>query len=378
MKFVVSSNELYLQLQTVAKVISSKSSAAIPALENILFTLSGGELTLVAADQSNRLTCRLSVESLGEDGSFAVKADTILNALRELPDQPIELEVTGGKATLLYSNGHYNFLTIDSESYPEPFSFAQEHSLELPAQALLKALEATVYAASDDERRPIMTGVLLDFFEEKLVAVASDGRILVRYTDSNIKCGQQMSFCLPARIANLLARTLLVKESGNIRISFNQQQVSFELNQVELSARLLEGKYPNYNSVIPPSSTHIITVDLPLLLSATKRVAPFASKASTLLIFDFTEGSACISAQDFDISTSAEERIPTSGQAADTHVRIGFDCNCLQRLLQNFSSEQLEIALMDQTRAGILTPLQTEEGIEICTLIIPMKLIGGE
>lgn len=376
MKFVVSSNELYQQLQTVAKVINSKSSAAVPVLENILFSLSGAELTLVAADQSNRMTSKLSVESLEGDGSFAVRADTILNALRELPDQPIELEVQEGKANLVYSNGHYSFLAIDSDSFPESIAFDPEHSIELPAPALLRAIESTVFAASDNERRPIMTGVFLDFFEEKLVAVASDGRILVRYTDNNIKSGQQMSFCLPSRIAALLSRYLLVKETGMVRIRFNQQNVSFELPHVELTARLLEGKYPNYNSVIPPSSTHHITVDLPLLISASKRVALFASKASTLIIFDFTEGSARISAQDFDISTSAEETIPASGQAAGSLVRIGFDYNCLQSLLQSFAGEQIEIALTDQTRAGIITPLQTEEGIEICTLIIPMKLIG--
>ena len=353
MKFVVSSNELYQQLQTVAKVINSKSSAAVPVLENILFSLSGAELTLVAADQSNRMTSRLSVESLEGDGSFAVRADTILNALRELPDQPIELEVQEGKANLVYSNGHYSFLAIDSDSFPESIAFDPEHSIELPAPALLRAIESTVFAASDNERRPIMTGVFLDFFEEKLVAVASDGRILVRYTDNNIKSGQQMSFCLPSRIAALLSRYLLVKETGMVRIRFNQQNVSFELPHVELTARLL-----------------------PLLISASKRVALFASKASTLIIFDFTEGSARISAQDFDISTSAEETIPASGQAAGSLVRIGFDYNCLQSLLQSFAGEQIEIALTDQTRAGIITPLQTEEGIEICTLIIPMKLIG--
>ena len=241
MKFTVTSNDLLLQLQAVAKVINQKSVAAVPVLENILFELQGNILTLTAADQSNRLTCALEVNNLGEDGSFAVRSNIILDAIKELSDQPIEIDVDseGGKATITYSNGHYSFLSTSADIYPQGIELDEARTIVMPAQSLLKGLERTLYAASDDDTRPIMTGVYLDFFPEKLVTVASDGRILVRYTDSNIKCGETASFCLPARIAQLLTRGILAKEAGEVTISFDGAQC-----QLLYAQRLAHGTSP--------------------------------------------------------------------------------------------------------------------------------------
>lgn len=376
MKFTVTSNDLLQQLQAVAKVISSKSVAAVPVLENILFELQGHILTLTASDLSNRLTCSIAVNNQGEDGAFAVRAGIVLDSLKELPDQPIEIEVEEGKTTVTYSNGHYSFLTTAADIYPEGIILEEARTLEVPAQALLKGLERTVFAASDDDRRPVMTGVYLDFFEDKLVCVASDGRILARHTDSNIKSEAAAAFCLPARIALLLTRGLLAKETEPVQISFDTKNVTFTMKGGALTARLLDGKFPNYNSVIPPSSPHNITVDKDQLFFASKRAAIFSNRASNLVIFDFADGAIRISSQDLDLSIAAEETIPCSGQEPGTRVRIGFDFNYLQRILQSLSSEQIQISLADQTRAGIITPLTTDDGVDICTLIIPMKLLG--
>ena len=278
---------------------------------------------------------------------------------------------------MTYSNGIYTFLTSSADVYPEPIKLEGDvRTVELPAQSLLRGLERTSFAASDDDRRPIMTGVYLDFFADKLVFVASDGRILVRYTDTNIKNDAPAAICLPARVCALLTRGLLAKEVAPIRVSFDDRNVLFQMKSGTLTARLLEGKYPNYNSVIPIESLHNITVDKDLLFFASKRVSLFSNKASSLVIFEFSEGNIHITGQDLELSIAAEETIPCSGQAPGTKVRIGFDFNYLQRLLQGIPSEQILISLTDQTRAGVITPIQSEEGIEICSLIIPMKLIG--
>ena len=381
MKFVVTSTDLLQQLQAVAKVISSKSIAAVPVLENILFELQGNQLTLTAADQSNRQTCFVEVNnSQGEDGAFAVRSQIIIDSLKELPDQPIEVEVDieAGKASVTYSNGHFSFLTTSAEIYPEGVSLEDNQTkvVELPAQSLLRALERTVFAASDDERRPVMTGVLLDFFPEQLITVATDGRILVRYTDHNIKSAEAARIVLPSRMAYLLTRGILAKETGTVKISFDGRNAHFQMTRGALTVRLLEGTYPNYNSVIPPSSVHNILLENDQLFFAAKLVSLFANKASSLIVFHFADGALRITAQDLDLSIAAEETIPCSGQEAGTQVRIGFDFNFLQRLLQSFTSEQVQFGLTDQTRAGVITPLAMDEGIEICTLIIPMKLLG--
>lgn len=379
MKFNVTSNDLLQQLQAVSKVISQKSIAAVPVLENILCELHGSTLTLTAADQSNRLTSALQVNNSGEDGAFAVRGNIILDALKELPDQPIEIEVIpeGGQATITYSNGHYTFLTTPADVYPEGVEMDDDfRTLELPAEALLHGLERTVFATSDDERRPIMTGVLLDFYQDRLVFVASDGRILVRYTDNNIKGNAPQSFSLPARAAQLLIRGLLAKETGSVTITVDSRQVNFSMPSGAFTARLLEGKYPNYNAVIPQQSEHNITVDKDQLFFASKRISLFSNRALSLVVFDFQDDTIRITGQDLDLSIAAEETIPCSGQKSGTHVRIGFDFKFLERLLQSISSDQVLVSLTDQTRAGVITPLTEPEGIEVTTLIIPMKLLG--
>ena len=173
-----------------------------------------------------------------------------------------------------------------------------------------------------------------------------------------------------------MTRGILAKESGEVTLSFDERNASFTTSSGSLTARLLEGKFPNYNSVIPTNSVHNIIVDKDQLFFASKRVSLFSNRASSLVILDFADDSIRITGQDLDLSIAAEETISCSGQQAGTRLRIGFDFSYLQRLLQNVSSEQIQFSLNDQTRAGVITPLTCDEGIDITALIIPMKLLG--
>lgn len=379
MKFVVSSGELMQHLQTVAKIISTKSVSVVPVLGNILFELEGNQLKLSAADLSSRITSTLEVSNEGGAGSFTVPERIILESIKELPDQPVSLEVSPEslEATLTYSNGHYNFVATSSDTYPQAISLeGSTHSLSLSARALQTGLERTIIAASSDERRPIMTGVNFDFLEDKLILVASDGRILVKYTDHNVKPGFTASFCMPGKISQLLSRSLLPKENADITLSYDDKYVCIQMERFTLTAKLLDGRFPNYNSVIPSSSPYAVVVDRESLLYAAKRVSIFSNKASNLILLEVGEEQIRITANDLDFSVAAEESIPCQCLPADARIRIGFDFNMLQQLLSGLSSEQITLDLADQTRAGVITPSETEEGIEICSLIIPLKLVG--
>lgn len=379
MKFIVNSGELMQHLQTVAKIISSKSVSVVPVLGNILFELEGNELRLSGADLNSRITSILEVQNEAGSGSFTVPERIILESIKELPDQPISLEVAEDthQATLTYSNGHYNFVAATSETYPQAIELDDATStLTLSARSLQNGLERTIIAASTDERRPIMTGVNLDFLEDRLVFVASDGRVLVKYTDHNIKPGATSSFCLPGKISQLLSRSLLPKESGDVTLTYDDKYVCVEMERFTLTAKLLDGKFPNYNSVIPPSSPYSVMVDRESLLYAAKRVSIFSNKASNLILLEVNGDKIRITANDLDFSVAAEESISCQSLPSDAKIRIGFDFSMLQLLLQGLQSEQVTLALADQTRAGIITPSETEDGIEILSLIIPLKLVG--
>ncbi len=378
MKFSVASGALMQHLQMVAKAISSRSTSILPVLSNVLFELRGNVLTLTAADLNNRLTAVLDVTNEGEDGSFVVGAPIILDSLRELPDQPITIEIslTDYKATLTYSNGHYGFLGATADTYPSTITLsADERSVELSAEGMLAGLNATRFAASADDRRPIMTGVLMDFFSDKIVYVASDGRILVRYTDKRVSSPEPIKLCIPASVCKLLSGSLLPRESGNIRLRFDAKHLMIELGEFTLTARLLEGTYPAYNTVIPPSSPHHVVVDREALLMAAKRISVCANKASKLVLLDIDAKQIRLRANDIDFATAAEEFIHAESEDID-QLRIGFDFELLKVLLDGLQSEQVELALADQTRMGIITPLNVPEGVEVLSLIIPLKLIG--
>ncbi|SUB77807.1 DNA polymerase III subunit beta [Porphyromonas macacae] len=379
MKFTVPSNELMQHLQACARAISPKSTTAMPVLGSIFFSIEGNVLTLTAADIANRVTTSLEVNNHGENGAFLVAERMILDPIKELADQPIEVSVNSEShdALITYNNGQYSFVVDSADVYPAaPVLEGNIQKVELTAEQLLNGLSATQNATSKDERRPIMTGVHLDIFEDNMVFVASDGHILIKYTDHNIKSNIRTSFCLSDRATALLTKTLLPREDGNVLLSFNHEYAIFELSGYTLSARLLEGRYPNYNSVIPADNPYAITVDRISLFSAIKRVSVFANQASGLIRLEINREQIKISANDVDFSIAAEERVPASCSVEDVNIRIGFDSSMLITMLQNMDSEQVTICLADQTRAGLILPTETPDGIELCGLVIPMKLIG--
>lgn len=379
MKFIVPSNNLMLHLQACARAISPKSTTAMPVLGNIFFSLEGNKLTLTAADMANRVTTSLEVENQGENGAFLVAERMILEPIKELADQPIQITVNteSRDATIVYSNGQYNFVVDSADVYPaQPTIDGDVTKVKMSAEQLLKGLTSTQNATSKDERRPIMTGVYMDVYEEHIVFVASDGHILLKYTDRNVKSGVQTSFCLSERSTALLTRTLLPREDGEVSISFNKEYALFKLSEYTLYARLLEGRYPNYDSVIPSNNPYEIVVDRMALNSAIKRVSVFSNQASGLVRMEFAADQIKISAKDVDFSIAAEERVPSSSKSGDLNIRIGFDAQMLMTMLQNMVSEQVTICLADQTRAGLFYPTETPDGIELCGLVIPMKLIG--
>lgn len=378
MNFLVNSATLAQHIQAVAKAINPKSVNLIPVLSNILFELKGDTLTLTGSDANNRLSSSLEITNKGEDGSFLVSDRIIIDALRELPDQPIIIDVEADSyhAKLRYSNGFYDFLASNADSYPATIELnEQANSIELTAEGLLEGLNAAKVAVGADERRPIMTGVLLDLQTDKITYVASDGRILVRHIDHRVSATQTARLTLPPAVYKILTSTILPKENGSVQMYFDDKHIQFVLNSFTLTARLLEGTYPAYNSVIPPSSPHQIIVGRDALLYAAKRISLFANKASKLILFDIYSDKISLKANDIDFSTSAEESITCQAESVE-HLRIGFDFDLLRILLDSIDSEQIQIDLSDQTRAGIITPVTSKEGVEVLALIIPLKLIG--
>lgn len=381
MKFTATSSELYLHLQIVSKIIDQKSANVVPVLNNILFELVGNKLTLSGAALNNRLSSSLEVQQVEGEGVFMVPHSSLLEYLKDLPDQPVRLEVkTDGKyaARLEYSNGYFEFTATEASAFPEEISFeGQPTSVELEATRMLSGINASKFAAGTDERRPIMTGVLMDFKEDSLVYVASDGRYLVRYTDKSVQGAPVAQLCIPSAICSLLTGALLPKESGKVRLSYDERHLQVELSNFTLTARLLEGKFPNYNSVIPPSSPFEVTVNREALLLGSKRVSACANKASNMILLTIKDSKLVLQSKDLDLSIASEETLSCSVNTPEHNIRIGFDSTLLGRILTSLSSSnEVSLSLADQTRAAIIRPVEEEESVETLCLLIPLKLLS--
>lgn len=380
MKFTATSGELYANLQIVAKIIDPKSTNVVPVLNNILFELEGTRLTLCGADLNNRITTHIEVQAVDTNGSFMVPHRTLLDFLKDLPDQPVQLEVKTEAeyaARLEYSNGYFEFSAAEPSSFPENISLEQKTaSVELEANAVLAGLNATKFATSTDERRPIMTGVLFDFKDDSLVFVASDGRYLVRHTNTKVQGAPVAQICVPKPICELLAGSLLPKESGLIRLTYDERHLHVELSRFTLTARLLDGKFPNYNSVIPPTSPFEVTVSHEALFFGSKRVSACANKASKLILLMIQEGVITLQSKDLDLSVAGQERVSCAVNVPDHNIRIGFDSDLLGKILSSLSADTISLSLADQTRAAVIRPLEEAEGVETLCLLIPLKLLS--
>ena len=372
MKFVVSSSNLLNHSQAISRVINSKKTLSI--LDCFLLELKGNTLSLTAADNESRLQTTIDVSNEGSDGSVAINAKNLLDPLRELPDQPLTFEINDDtlEVNIFYHNGKYNFIGLKSEEYPEPKQLSDNVMMfRINAQDLFNGINQTIFATADDELRPVMNGIFFDLTPEGLTFVGSDGHKLVRFINKAVKSEGRSSFILSKKPANLL-RALLPRETGEIEIRFDEDQAYVVMQDYTMLCRFTEGRYPNYNSVIPKNNPNSVTIDRLSLLNALKRVAVFTNPAIGLIKMQFSEDSIVVSAQDIDFLTSAEETIPCTYHG--NVLNIGFKALFLIDILNNIPSADVRIELSDPSRAGVVFPAENEENEDMLALLMPMML----
>ena len=372
MKFVVSSAALYSHLQAISRVINSKST--LPILDCFLFNIEDNRLSITASD--NETTLDTTMEVVESDGNyqFAIASKTLLDAIKELPEQPITFanNPQTTEVAIQYMNGKYAMMGQSADEYPMAAIMGDNSvSFSVEADTLLGGINRTIFATADDELRPVMNGIYFDIFADNVTLVASDGHKLVRYKLYNVKGEEKAAFILPKKPAALL-KNLLAKEAGEIKISFDDRNATFEMPTHRMICRLIEGRYPNYNSVIPQNNPFKITIDRAAMLSALRRVSVFSSQSSSLIKLRMGNNELLISAQDIDFSTSAEEKLTCAYEG--NPMSIGFKATFLMDILSNISGQDVVVEVSDPSRAGVLVPAEQAEDEELLMLLMPMML----
>ncbi|MBQ4390864.1 MAG: DNA polymerase III subunit beta [Paludibacteraceae bacterium] len=372
MKFNVSSTRLFAQLQAVSRVIAAKNSLQI--LEDVLFDLKGNELTLTASDGETTIRTSLEVENAEGEGMVASGAKLLLETLKEFPEQPLTFHIDDQNfgINIVSANGTYSFVGANGAEYPQmPVEGDAKGEFALDAEVLLDAVNKTIFCTADDELRPVMNGIYFDLHEDRLVLVATDAHRLVRYTNLAIKSAAPASFILPKKPAALL-KNVLGKGEGQVRVIFGEKNARFECGKTLIVCRQIEGRFPNYNAVIPQNNQNRVTVDRLTMLNACKRVAVFANTGTSLLKLALSENSIKISAQDIDFSTSAEETIACSYNGM--MMSIGFKAPFLIEILNSIDSDEVVLELADPARAGLILPTESPENEDLLLLLMPMLL----
>ena len=372
MKFVVSSTVLLSHLQAISRVINSKNSLQI--LDNFLLSLQGNTLTMTASDIETTMITSMEVQDVEGSGTVAVANKLILDTLREFSELPLTFHIDDTTLAMVITsaNGTYNFIGQSGDMYPQlPQLGDNVQHLTLSVPNLLSGISKTFFCMADDELRPVMNGIYFDITTEDITYVASDGHKLVRNKTFVAHGDEKAAFILPKKPATLL-KNLLPKEQGDVQIDFDDRNATFTLENYSMICRLIEGRYPNYNSVIPQDNPHKATIDRMMLISALRRVSVFSSQASSLIKLRLSENQIQISAQDIDFSTSAEETLTC--QYTGSPMSIGFKSTFLIDILNNISAQEILFELADPSRAGVIVPVEQEEKEDLLMLLMPMML----
>jgi len=374
MKFVVSSNELLSRLQSINRVISSKNT--LPILDNFLFEINDNTLTVTASDIETTMRTQITLDNVDGSGRIAIEAKRLTDILKEFPEQPlifeINLETMG--VDILSENGKYSVMGQNADEYPNmpQLDESQTLTVNIQGETLLKGINKTLFATSDDELRPVMTGIFLQFSPEGTTFVASDAHKLVRYKRTDVQASSEASFILPKKPAGML-KNILAKEAGEIKLQFDDKNAHFTLSEYEMICRLLEGQYPKYESVIPKNNPNKLTINRADLATTLKRVSVFANQASNLIKLELTANQITVSAQDIDFSISAYEHINAMYEGEE--MGIGFKSAFMFDILQAIESENVVIAMSDPSRACLVFPLEKDSDNEdVLMLIMPMMI----
>lgn len=369
MKFVISSSVLSSRLMTIGRVIVQKNT--IPILDCFCFDIQGTTLTITASDNDTTLTAKAELNECDSDVRFAVNAKTLQDAIKEIPDQPLEcyLNTESYELTVEYQNGQYKLMGQSAEEYPTP-AISDETRLEfdLECQKLVPSITRCMIAAANDTLRPQLNTICFDIHSQEVSLVSSNGNQLALTKLAMPELNAEGSYLLGTRPASLL-KGMLAKAEGNVHFSLGQRTAIVHTEEYSLTSRLVEGRFPNYRSVIPQDNPNIVTVNRLALVSALRRVLVFANAQAVLVKFRLGPNTMNISSQDIDFGKSAEENMLCDYMAPP--MRIAFKGSVLLDLINNIEGDDITLKLSDPSRAGLIVPAKQKEGEEVLMLIMP-------
>ncbi|MDD4848674.1 MAG: DNA polymerase III subunit beta [Bacteroidales bacterium] len=373
MKFIISSTTLLKNVQAISGVLVSNST--LPILDDFLFELTDESLKITASDQETTMVVTVKPEEIAEQGRIAIPAKLLIDWLKTLPDIPVSFAIDTENYSIHITSGEgkFNLSGHDPDEYPLLPEITDTQSFTLNSDLLLTGIAKTLFATGNDELRPAMSGVFCEVQPEKITFVSTDAHKLVRYIRTDFKSDTEVSFILPKKALTQIKAALSTSNVEDVTISYTDKNIVFEMGHVVLTCVQIEGRFPNYNAVIPTDNPNILTVDRILLMNTLKRVSVFASQATHLTRLSISGQSLTVMADDIDYSNDGRERITCNYDGAD--MDIGFSAKFLIDMLNNIDNDTIRMELSQPNRAGIIFPVEkSNENEDILMLIMPIML----
>jgi len=373
MKFIVSSTLLLKQLQAIGGVINSSNT--LPILDNFLFELDNDGLIISASDLETTMTAKVAVTKAENTGSIAIPAKILLETLKTFTDIPITFTIenkTTYSIEISAGEGKYKLTGYNADEFPKTPSLESASTLELDSEIIANAINKTLFATGNDELRPVMSGVYCQLTSDDIIFVATDAHKLVRYRRTDAKSQESAAFILPKKPLNQL-KNLLGHDDGKVKIEFNSTNAFFEFSNYNLICRLIDGKYPNYEAVIPTNNPNKLTIERIPFLNSIKRVSIFSNQSTHQVRFKISGKELSLSAEDLDFANEAKERLTCQYEGDD--IEIGFNSKFVLEMLNIINTDEVCIEMSAPNRAGILLPVNSENKSEdLLMLVMPVML----
>ena len=372
MKFIVSSSLLLKNLQSIIGVINTSNT--LPILDDFLFDLKDDTLTITSSDLETTMSVTLKPDKALQNGSIAIPAKILVDTLKTFADIPVSFTINEDNQGIEISagDGKYKLAGHKSDEYPRIPSLESTTSIELTSSLLSQAINKTLFATGNDELRLVLSGVFCELSPEDITFVATDAHKLVKYKRTDAKSNESASFILPKKPLNLL-RNIISGQDMPVSIEYNRTNAFFSFQNIHLVCRLIDGKYPNYDAVIPTENPNKLTIDRNALLTTIRRVAIFANQSTHQVRFKLSGKELVLSSEDLDFSKESKDRLTCDYEGDD--LEIGFNSKFLIEMLNNIDTDEVRLEMSAPNRAGILLPVNQENKNEdILMLVMPVML----
>ena len=379
MKFIVNSQQLLKQLQSLSGVLTSNNT--MPIIGCFHFHLEEQKLTVKTTDLTTTLIANMEVETsrMEQAEEVAIPSKMLLDILKTFDDVPLTFDVDQSNYSIEIASGQgqYRLAGMDAATYPSMPVAESTNTIVLGSNALVEAINKTDFATSNDEMHQQMSGIFCEMTPDGVTFVATDAHKLVRYRRKDVHSEESTNFILPKKpiiiVKNILASR---KDDAEVTVAYNNTNLFITFDNFYIVCRLVDGRYPNYEAAIPKNNPNKLILDRLSFLNTLRRVSIFASEATRQVRLSISNDHIDISAEDIEFSNKANETIPC--QYEGDPMDIGFNAKFLTEMLTNLDSEQVLFELSHPSRAGIIFPYYTEDATDrtddILMLVMPVML----